>query len=55
MQLFAPVQAEDQEKQGITIAAIIALDEGIALPPGSGLQLVDKLLEANRTVPKLEE
>ena len=33
----------------------MALNEGIAPLPGSSFQLVDKLLEANRTAPKLEE
>jgi transposase InsO family protein len=56
MQLFAPVRADDRVvREGVAVAAIMALDEGIPAPPGSGFQLVDELLEANRTTPELEE
>jgi transposase InsO family protein len=55
MQIFAPVRAEDREKQGPTIATIMALDEGVSPPPGSGFQMVDDLLEANRMAPELED
>jgi transposase InsO family protein len=55
MQIFAPVRTEGQVEQGPTIARIMALDEGVAPPPGSGFQMVDDLLEANRTAPELEE
>jgi len=55
MQIFAPVQAEKQAKHSRAVAAIMALDEGVPPPPGSSLQLVDKLLKANRTATELEE
>ena len=63
MQVFAPVRlttTPSWQTDAVAIAtlspaaAIMALDEGIAPPPGSGFQLVDEILEANRTATELE-
>jgi len=59
MQLFAPVRADQRKPDGGNddgdAANIMTLDEDVAPPPGSGFQLTDELLAANRAAPELEE
>jgi len=61
LQIFAPLPDDNQIPEAhraslATIeASIMALDEDVAPPSGSGFQLVDDLLEANRMAPELAE
>jgi hypothetical protein len=57
MQIFAPVRGDNHALGAVggSVSTIMALDEGVPPPPGSGFQMVDELLEANRTAPELED
>ena len=55
MQIFASAQRYSRLAGSETVPTIFALDKDVLLLQGLGFEFIDKLLEANRVAPELEE